>query len=136
MLDDKIEINSAPGPDRSVTQKDLRTYRVRSRRYRNRRIGDLLKNLRLTEGRNTGFNKILKALKKNGSPSPEFYTDEDRLTFSATIYVHPAFLNKQDETGLIKTEQAQNRLSKYQRTLSCSFVLNRVRGNKFKRISD
>lgn len=41
-----IEIVSFPGPDRSVT-------------------GDILKELHLTEGRNIGFGKILRALEAN-----------------------------------------------------------------------
>ncbi len=94
VLDNRIEIHNTPGPDRSVTQEDLRTFRVRSRRYRNRRIGDFLKAIHLTEGRNTGFSKILEALEVNGSPRPEFYTDEGHLTFSATIFIHPAFLKQ------------------------------------------
>ena len=61
---DRIEIVSFPGPDRSVTQEGLKNYRVSSRRYRNRRIGDFLKELHLTEGRNTGFKKIVDALEK------------------------------------------------------------------------
>ncbi len=32
----------------------------------------------LTEGRNTGFKKITDALEANGSPKPEFETDESR----------------------------------------------------------
>ena len=55
---DRIEIVSFPGPDRSVTIEGLKSYRVSNRRYRNRRIGDFLKELHLTEGRNTGFKKI------------------------------------------------------------------------------
>ena len=50
---DRIEIVSFPGPDRSVTQEGLKNYRASNRRYRNRRIGDFLKELHLTEGRNT-----------------------------------------------------------------------------------
>ena len=59
---DRIEIVSFPGPDRSITLEGLKNYRVSNRRYRNRRIGDFLKELHLTEGRNTGFKKILDAL--------------------------------------------------------------------------
>lgn len=59
---DRIEIASFPGPDRSVTIEGLKSFRVSNRRYRNRRIGDSLKELHLTEGRNTGFKKILDAL--------------------------------------------------------------------------
>ena len=57
VLPDKIEVVSHPGPDRSITAEGLRTYRVFNRRYRNRRIGEFLKEMHLTEGRNTGFNQ-------------------------------------------------------------------------------
>lgn len=66
-----IEIVSFPGPDRSVTKEGLKRYKVSNRRYRNRRIGDILKELHLTEGRNTGFGKILRALEENGSTKPD-----------------------------------------------------------------
>lgn len=42
---DRIEIVSFPGPDRSVTIEGLKSYRVSNRRYRNRWIGDFLKEL-------------------------------------------------------------------------------------------
>ena len=48
-----------------------------------------MKGLHLIEGRNTGFRKIINALKANGSPPPEFYTDEERLTFTVTLHIHP-----------------------------------------------
>lgn len=44
---------------------------------RNRRIGEFLKELHLTEGRNTGFKKILDSIRANGSPLPEFETDDE-----------------------------------------------------------
>ena len=88
----RIEIVSFPGPDRSVTQEGLKRYRVSNRRYRNRRIGDILKELHLTEGRNTGFGKILRALEENGSPKPEFETDDDHSYFISRLFVQEAFL--------------------------------------------
>lgn len=91
-----IEIVSFPGPDRSVTQEGLKRYKVSNRRYRNRRIGDILKELHLTEGRNTGFGKILRALEVNGSPKPEFETDEDHSYFISRLFVHEAFLKDED----------------------------------------
>ena len=87
-----IEIVSFPGPDRSVTKEGLKRYKVSNRRYRNRRIGDILKELHLTEGRNTGFGKILRALEENGSPKPEFETDDDHSYFISRLFVHEAFL--------------------------------------------
>lgn len=89
-----IEIVSFPGPDRSVTQEGLKRYRVSNRRYRNRRIGEVLKELHLTEGRNTGFGKILRALEENGSPKPEFETDDAHSYFISRLFVHEAFLKE------------------------------------------
>ena len=89
-----IEIVSFPGPDRSVTQEGLKRYKVSNRRYRNRRIGDILKELHLTEGRNTGFGKILSALEENGSPKPEFETDEGHNYSITRLFVHKAFMRR------------------------------------------
>ena len=91
ILPDRIEIVSHPGADRSVSEEGLRTYRVFNRRYRNRRIDDFLKELHLTEGRNTGFRKILNAMENNGSPKPLFETDPERTSFSTTLFIHPGF---------------------------------------------
>lgn len=89
-----IEIVSFPGPDCSVTQEGLKRYKVSNRRYRNRRIGDILKELHLTEGRNTGFGKILSALEENGSPKPEFETDEGHNYSITRLFVHKAFMRR------------------------------------------
>ena len=62
-----------------------------SRRYRNRRLGDFLKELELTEGKATGIPIIKKALLDNGSPQPEFDTDEDRSYFQVIVRIHPSF---------------------------------------------
>jgi len=97
----KIEILSFPGPDRSVTVEALRSYNVFVRRYRNRRIGDFLKELHLTEGRNTGFRKILNALEKNGSPLPEFITDEDHSFFITRLFIREGF---DDESQIIDSK--------------------------------
>jgi ATP-dependent DNA helicase RecG len=45
---------------------ELRAGRPVARRYRNRRIGEFLKELELSEGRNTGIPTILKAMRDNG----------------------------------------------------------------------
>lgn len=94
VLPDRIEIVSHPGADRSITEEGLRTYRVFNRRYRNRRIGEFLKEMHLTEGRNTGFRKILNALDRNGSPKPVFETDPERMSFCTTLLIHPHFLHQ------------------------------------------
>ena len=93
---DKIEITSTPGPDRSITDDDIRNYQMRTRRYRNRRIGDFLKELHLVEGRNTGIPTAIRAIKENGSPLPLLLTDEERTFFSVIIPIHEAFLNEKN----------------------------------------
>ena len=65
-----------------------------SRRYRNRRIGEFLKELKLTEGRSTGLPKIKRAMAKNGSPEPIFDTNPEHDYFLTTLKIHPGFLNK------------------------------------------
>jgi len=94
VLSDRIEIISHPGADRSVSNEGLRTFRVFNRCYRNRRIGEFLKEMHLTEGRNTGFRKIINALKHNGSPDPLFETDDARTFFATTLFIHPDFKNE------------------------------------------
>lgn len=79
-----------------MTLEGLRTFKVRSRRYRNRRIGEFLKELHLTEGRNTGFKKILDALQKNVSPLPEFETDEAHDYFITRLFVRDGFYDYQN----------------------------------------
>jgi len=62
------------------------------RHYRNRRIGEFLKEMDMTEGRSTGFPKIYRAMETNGSPTPLFETDKNNSYFLATLPIHPAFL--------------------------------------------
>ena len=83
---------SYPGSDRSVRLEQLRAGRARPRRYRNRRIGEFLKELEFTEGRSTGIPKIMEAMEKNGSPPAEFEFDEDHSYFMVRLPIHPAAL--------------------------------------------
>ncbi len=84
-----LVVLSFPGPDRSIKLADFEAGRAVSRRYRNRRIGEFLKELDLTEGRSTGVPKILKVMAANGSPPPQFETDDDRCAFVIRLPVHP-----------------------------------------------
>ncbi len=68
--------------------QEERRYAV-SRRYRNRRIGGFLKELDLTEGRSTGIPKFLREMLANGSPAPEFESDDDRLSYLVRLPGHP-----------------------------------------------
>ena len=98
ITNESIEITSFPGFDRSISNKDIEKGEIRSMMYRNRRIGDFLKELRLIEGRNTGFPNAKKALKENGSGNLEFIMDEERRYLSVVIPVHESFLTKKDNS--------------------------------------
>ena len=64
---------------------------LRSRRYRNRRLGEFLKELDLTEGRSTGITTIQEELASNGSPAATIETDDARTYFIIDIPCHPEF---------------------------------------------
>jgi ATP-dependent DNA helicase RecG len=86
---DQIEIVSYPGPDPSIKLSALNSKRIVARRYRNRRIGEFLKELKLTEGRSTGIPTIRDAMRRNGSPPPKFKTDMGRTYFLVELPIHP-----------------------------------------------
>ena len=88
---DKIEILSVPGPVPPIDNKMLKKQVVTAGTYRNRRIGDFLKEIDLTEGRSTGFPKIRRVMKVNGSPPPVFETNKTRDYFLTILPIHPKF---------------------------------------------
>ncbi len=85
---EEMIIVSYPGADRSVRMEDLRKGRAVNRRYRNRRIGEFLKELGLAEGRSTGVPKIFRAMRRNGSPEPIFESDDYRTSFLVRLPAH------------------------------------------------
>ncbi|MDE6715773.1 MAG: putative DNA binding domain-containing protein [Muribaculaceae bacterium] len=90
-----IDILSYAGPDRSINAETIKAaQKLKARRYRNRRLGDFLKELDLTEGRATGIPTIQKALKENGSLPAVIETDEDRTYFLMTIPCREGFANE------------------------------------------
>jgi ATP-dependent DNA helicase RecG len=92
---------SFPGIDRSISDKTIEEgKRFVSRYYRNRRLGEFLKELDLSEGHSTGVPTIQDELEKNGSPRAQFYTDEDRRAMRVCIPIHPAFLVNEDDDDL------------------------------------
>lgn len=76
-----ITIQNVGGPDRSISAADISRCEILvSKRYRNRRLGEYLKELDLTEGRSTGIPTIQNVLENNGS----------RTFFRITIPCHKA----------------------------------------------
>ena len=106
---DRMEITSLPGPDRTIPSEDIANRKMVSRRYRNRRIGDFLKELKLVEGRNTGIPTILHAMRQNGSDLPIFETDDERTYLTVILPVQRSFLNqKETETKSMRTKIRRN----------------------------
>ncbi len=70
---------------------------LKSRRYRNRRLGDFLKELDLTEGRSTGVPTIQEKLADNGSP---------RATFDIPIHAGCGNKPATEKTTVITTEKS------------------------------
>ena len=100
---DKISILSYSGPDRSISLESIKEAKsLRSRRYRNRRLGEFLKELDLTEGRATGIPTIQKKLLENGSPKATIETDESRSYFLIDIPCRKDFV--QDENTIRRTD--------------------------------
>ena len=88
---DSIQILNYPGLARWSNLERFAAGEVRGRKYRNRRIGELFKEIDLSEKKGTGIPKILREFKKNGSPEPEFDMDEDRTYLNTIIHVREGF---------------------------------------------
>ena len=102
---DELLVLSYPGADRSIRMDDFKKGQAVSRRYRNRRIGEFLKELDLAEARSTGVPKIFRAMRRNGSPDPVFESDDDRTWFRVRLPVHEraSLVAAEHETGQDKS---------------------------------
>ena len=88
---DCIMVINYPGPAKWIDMEKFILGKAKSRKYRNRRIGEFLKEIELSEKQCTGITKILHALESNGSPPPEFETDDERHYLIVTIRQHEGF---------------------------------------------
>jgi len=87
---DRMEMISYPGPVPGIAIEQLSGDRTPPPvPARNRRLGELLKELRLAEARGTGLPKIRRKMRENGSPDPVFDFDEARSYFRVTLPAHP-----------------------------------------------
>ena len=89
-----MEICSFPGVNWSITDDMIDRLEISAKGYyRNRRIGNFLKELQLTEGRNTGISMTVWALLENGSQKPVFINDSQRRSLTVRIPFHRDFLS-------------------------------------------
>ena len=89
---DCIKILNYPGPQLWIDMDKMKEGKVLARRYRNRRIGEFLKDIDLTEKQSTGISKIIRVLKENGSSLPEFETNDRRDYIITTFKMHKEFI--------------------------------------------
>lgn len=89
---DRMEITSVPGPDGTITDEGLKIGQLISKRYRNRHIGEFLKDLGLAEGRNTGVPLMIDSMERNGLEAPVFETDSGRSHMTVVLPINPHFL--------------------------------------------
>ncbi|MDR2266770.1 MAG: putative DNA binding domain-containing protein [Christensenellaceae bacterium] len=101
VLPDKMEITSCPGPDMSISEEDIKSNKMEAPQYRNRRIGEFLKELDLAQCGNTGLPIALKSLRQNKSRPLKLKTDANRTYLTVTIQCHKSFLP--EETDIDKT---------------------------------
>ncbi|MBL8177773.1 MAG: hypothetical protein JNK48_24055 [Bryobacterales bacterium] len=88
----RMEIISYPGPVAGISREHFAGHRpVAPAPARNSRIGELLKDLQLSEKRNSGVPKIKRNMKENGSPEPLFEFDDARTWFRVTLPAHPKY---------------------------------------------
>jgi len=89
---DRMVISSYPGPVPGIEPRHFEPGAALPEvPARNRRIGELFKDLGLAELRNTGVPAIHDSMRENGSPPPTFTFDEGRTYFSVTLPAHPEY---------------------------------------------
>ena len=88
----EIEITSLPGIDKSISDQDVKAFKWRTRRYRNRRVSEFLKELHIVKVTNTGIPTVLRSLELNESPKPIVEMDEEKAVKTARVYIERSYL--------------------------------------------
>lgn len=126
---DKISILSHGGPDRSIPMDAIKKAQtLRCRKYRNRRLGEFLKELGLTEGRATGIPTIQKKLRENGSAPATIETNDERSFFLIDIPCHPDFVGDDLSQVMSQVEHADNKDFNEKLSQVVSQVVSQVKG--------
>lgn len=102
---ESIEITSIPSIDSSIPIVDIKQLKLRSTKYRNRRIAEFLKELHIVEAKNTGYPTIIKYSKLNNSSLPIIKTDDERSYVTVIIPINKEFTIQKRK---IKTEEKIN----------------------------
>ena len=104
---DSIQIINYPGLAKWINLEKFEAGKIRGRKYRNRRIGELFKEIDLSEKKGTGISKIIRELRQNGSPEPEFEMDNDRNYLNTIIYIRSGFEKTDVTSGMNKNVSSE-----------------------------
>jgi ATP-dependent DNA helicase RecG len=98
MYRDRMEIISYPGPVPGIELSHFDgQVSLPPVPARNRRIGELLKELKLAEARGTGIPRVKRAMQQNGSPPPMFDFDQSRSYSRTILSAHPEHAHNRPE---------------------------------------
>lgn len=106
-----LQIISYPGPIPPVNEKTIQQDRIDAREYRNPRIGQILKEIKLAEERGTGISTIRREMRLNESLAPEFDFGDENTHFMIILRIHPEwfdekpFTENRDQFATISNEQ-------------------------------
>lgn len=98
-----IEITSFPGIDFTISDQKVKDLNLISKKYRNKRIAEFLRDLELIEAKNTGIPKVKRALSMNNSKPLEIDMDSNREYVSIKVFINEQF-NKIDLKNETKRE--------------------------------
>lgn len=136
ITDKYIEITNFPAIDFTISDEKFKNLNLISKKYRNKRIAEFLRNLELIEAKNTGIPKVRRALANNHSKDIEIDMNSKREYVSIRVYVNddfisnPIFSNKGLKNKII--DQLENKamgLTELSRKLGYKTIPNSVRRN-------
>ena len=91
ITNESIDITSFPGLDFTISDDRIKANNFISKYYRNKRIAEFLRDLELIEAKNTGFPKVIKALKDNKSKDLVIEMDNERRYLSVQVFKNEKF---------------------------------------------
>ena len=89
--ENRIEVTSIPGFNRTISDASIKELKPRSKRYQHRRIAEFLKELHIVEAKNTGYPTIVAKSLDNGSPLPIIDTNKERDYVTVIIPINEYF---------------------------------------------
>ncbi len=114
-----LEVKSFPGLNASINLDSINQGEPQRRgSYRNRLLGNYLKEAGLTEGRRTGIPRIFTSLEANESDKPTFLMDGERESLTVHLPIQKQFLDGSSGVEMQLVNQDDDSKSKILMALS------------------